>query len=161
MGMKIGLIKTISLPLGIALGLICSRRVYPILVPYWKETWWIRLILFILVTLLVSFLVISLGRVLSKILHAIFFGWLDSLLGGIFGLITSFIICGLLLHLSLFFFPGTKPFIVNSNLARRVLTFWLALPFPKPSPPDLKPKSQERKIIIQKPGASTIEWLEV
>lgn len=138
--------KIIAGPLGIILGLLCGKRIYPLLTPYFGEKVMVKIAIFLIVTILVAFLVIILGKIFSKVLHNIFLGWLDSLLGALFGLILTFLLCGFSLQLLVLFWPKARPAIEGSGLARRVLTFWLIVPLPKPKgiekerkPPD-KPK---------------------
>lgn len=52
---------------------------------------------FAVIFIIVSMILVLLGKVLRKIVRLVLLGWLDSLLGALFALMTAILVCGLIL----------------------------------------------------------------
>ncbi len=80
-----------------------------------------KIVGFIIVFLLFFFIVVLLGYLLSKIVNLAMLGWLDRVLGGVFGLINGLVFIWILLVLIVTFQPNFQRSIDKSILAKEIL----------------------------------------
>lgn len=124
-GLKDGFLKSASRFLGLILGIFIANRFYPDLASYFGDTRFIRVISFIVIFLLVFFIFELIGKILSQILKTVFLSWLDKIVGSFWGIFASFITIAFFIHLSLFFFPHLKKYYEKSQIAKRIILYWL------------------------------------
>lgn len=125
-GIVRGFVKELSTLLGLILGIYLASQKYPLLEKYvagvFPNATASKVISFIIIFLVVFFVTILLGVLLQKVIKLIMLGWLDKILGGIFGIVKGVLIVWLLLVLAIELFPKTENYIKKSNLGIKILT---------------------------------------
>ncbi len=120
-----GFVKQLSITAGLMLGFYIASIKYPalekILFKSSQLTAINKIICFIIIFIIVFFLIYLLGLLLKKVVQLIMLGWLDKILGGVFGFIQGIIIIWLVLILAILVFPNTKYKIGRSILAYKIL----------------------------------------
>jgi membrane protein required for colicin V production len=123
-GIVRGFVKELSAIVGLILGIYIAALRYPMLEKYIIKIITnpsiTKVVSFIIIFLVVFFLIIVLGLLLQKAIHLIMLGWLDKLLGGMFGIIKGLIISWLLLMLATAVYPNSVYSIQKSTLAPRL-----------------------------------------
>ncbi|MEO0075938.1 MAG: CvpA family protein [candidate division WOR-3 bacterium] len=120
-----GLVKEIAVIAGLILGLYIASQKYLALERYLfhsnpvSTTY--KVISFIIIFVIVLVIVLLLGLLLKKVIQLIMLGWLDKILGGIFGFVKGLIIIWLLLMFITTIFPNTQAIINKSKLAMQIL----------------------------------------
>jgi membrane protein required for colicin V production len=121
-----GFIKELSTLLGLILGIYIAAHNYPVLQKYvlsvFPNTTVSKIISFLIILFIVFFLMMLLGLLLQKVIKLIMLGWLDKILGGVFGIIKGLLFVWLLLVLIITFFPTTQNTINKSQLAMKILS---------------------------------------
>ncbi|MCS7258917.1 MAG: CvpA family protein, partial [candidate division WOR-3 bacterium] len=98
---------------------------------------------FIITFLIAFFVIYLLGVLLKKIVNLILLGWVDKLLGIIFGAVKGIIIVWLLLLIIVSIVPTVSPFISKSYFASRIMKLGAAVT--KLRPPNIKLMPQKKK----------------
>lgn len=97
-GLRTGIVRTIATFVGIGLGVYLAGQYYkglaPALSSFITNESLARIAAFIVILLVVFLLSWFAGLVLKKILGFVLLGWLDSLLGALFGFVTGAALCG-------------------------------------------------------------------
>ncbi len=123
-GIVRGFVKELSAIVGLILGIYIAAFRYPIVEKYIIKTITnpsiAKVTSFIILFLVVFFLVIILGILLQKAIHLVMLGWLDKLLGGIFGIVKGLIISWLLLMLATAVYPKSYNSIQKSTFAPKL-----------------------------------------
>lgn len=124
-GLRKGFIKWMTVTLGIIIGFWFASKKYLVLEKFLtglvhsQEK--AHIIGFFLIFLLFFFLVLLIGYLLSKVVNLALLGWLDRILGAIFGLFAGLIFVWLLLAAIITVLPSSQPQLVKSSLASRIL----------------------------------------
>ena len=79
------------------------------------------IIIFIVVGIVLWILATLLGRGLAKVFCFMGFGWLDRVLGGLFGIIMVILVVGMISSSVLMFFPRAETYISKSVLAPKAI----------------------------------------
>ncbi len=124
-GIKRGFVKELSVVAGLVLGFYFASQHYLELEKYLFRTspqsTTHHIICFLIILVVVFFVVFLLGLLLQKIIQLIMLGWLDKILGGIFGVVKGAIIVWLILLLVVSIFPDTQKSLNKSFLATRIM----------------------------------------
>jgi membrane protein required for colicin V production len=120
-----GFVKELSALAGLILGIYIAAQRYPLLekhlIKVINSSSASKIISFLIIFLVVFFLIILLGLILQKVIQLVMLGWLDKLLGGVFGIVKGLIIVWLILMLVITVFPNTLQPITKSKLASRIM----------------------------------------
>ncbi|MCX7785241.1 MAG: CvpA family protein [candidate division WOR-3 bacterium] len=120
-----GFVKQLSITAGLMLGFYIASKQYPTLEKILFKTSQLttvnKIICFIIIFIIVFILIYLLGLLLKKVVQLIMLGWLDKILGGVFGFVQGVIIIWLVLILALLVFPNTKYTIGRSIFAYKIL----------------------------------------
>jgi len=116
-----GFLKEVFSLAGVIMGIYIGAHYHVILAVY--LTWLKHPVLIKIVAFLIVFIVTYtgfsiLGLILRKIFQTLFLGWLDRILGSLFGLIEGSFIVGIFLYL-FHLFPLGQEVIENSEFAKR------------------------------------------
>jgi membrane protein required for colicin V production len=126
-GIVRGFAKEISVLAGLIFGLYIASQKYLALEKYLFHSSPVsttyKVISFIIIFIIVFIVFLLLGLLLRKIIQLIMLGWLDKILGGIFGFIKGLIIIWLILMLVTTIFPNTINIISKSKLALQILEY--------------------------------------
>lgn len=125
-GLKNGIIKTLVSLAGLILGVILAGRYYPILVPYLTfipEITIANIVAFISILMAVLVFAAVVAVILTHFAKAILLGWLNSLLGGAFGICMGVITVSILLTIWVKF-RGPAGVIEESRLAVTLLNYF-------------------------------------
>ena len=140
-GIVRGFVKELSAIVGLILGIYIAAFRYPLLEKYIIKVITnpsvAKVVSFIILFIIVFFLVFLLGILFQKAVKLILLGWLDKLLGGIFGIAKGMIMAWLLLMLITAVYPKSVYSIQKSTLAPKLF--------------DLGAKITKIPIRIQKP----------
>lgn len=124
-GLRQGFIRWLSVTLGIVIGFWVASHKYFVLEKLlgrvFNSQYQAQIIGFILIFLIFFLISVLLGYLLSKIVNLVMLGWLDRLLGGIFGLINGLVFVWLLLALIVSFQPSLERHLSKSVLATQIL----------------------------------------
>lgn len=124
-GVKRGFVKELAVIAGLILGFYFATHKYLELEKYLfkssSPSTTHHIICFLIILVIVFFLIYLLGLLLQKIVQLVMLGWLDKILGGIFGLVKSLIIIWLIFLLIIAIFPTTQNTISKSLLATKIL----------------------------------------
>lgn len=128
MGFFWGVIRQAVTFIGLWGGLFVAGRIYQPIAEFLHpknggglvaEAGWARIIAFAAVVILFTILLGIVGSLLRKVLNAFFLGWLDHVLGGLVGLITSLtFVTVLLVVVTVFPVPNVSEAIKDSVLAQ-------------------------------------------
>jgi len=123
-GIVRGFVKELSAIVGLILGIYIAIYRYPLLEKYVIKVITspsvAKVVSFLIIFLVVFFLVIILGLLIQKAIQLVMLGWLDKLLGGIFGIIKGLIISWLMLILVTAVYPKSYYSIQKSTLAPKL-----------------------------------------
>lgn len=124
-GIVKGLVKEISVIAGLILGFYIASIKSPSLENFLFKTSTPsstqHITSFIIIFIIVLVLVMLIGLLVQKAIQLVMLGWLDKLLGGIFGFVKGLIIVWLLIMLATAILPGVRATIAKSTLAGRIL----------------------------------------
>ncbi len=124
-GIVKGFVKQLSITAGLMLGFYIASKKYPALEKVLFRTSQPmainKIICFIIIFIIVFFLIYLLGLLLKKVVQLIMLGWLDKILGGVFGFVQGIIIVWLVLILAILTIPNTKSTISRSGFAYQIL----------------------------------------
>uniref|UniRef100_A0A7C6A8T6 CvpA family protein n=1 Tax=candidate division WOR-3 bacterium TaxID=2052148 RepID=A0A7C6A8T6_UNCW3 len=124
-GLRNGFIKWMAVTLGIIIGFWLASQKYLVLEKFLlglvHSSEKAHIIGFFLVFLLFFFIIVLIGYLLSKVVNLTLLGWLDRLLGAIFGLVAGLIFVWLLLVLAITLQPQSQRPLSKSALAPRIL----------------------------------------
>jgi len=124
-GLRLGFIRWLAATLGIFIGFWMAAHKYYVLEKFFSgifhAEYQIRIISFIAVFLIFFLIFILLGYLLRKIVNLAMLGWLDRLLGAIFGLINGLVFIWILLILIVAFQPNFNRVVTKSILAKEIL----------------------------------------
>jgi membrane protein required for colicin V production len=124
-GLRHGFIRWLAATLGIFVGFWMASNKYPVLEKFlariFNSQYQAQIVSFIIVFLVFFFIVILLGYLLSKIVNLAMLGWLDRVLGGVFGLINGLVFIWILLVLIVTFQPNFQRSVDKSILAKELL----------------------------------------
>ncbi len=124
-GLRHGFIRWLAATLGIFVGFWMASQKYFVLEKFltgiFHTQYQAKIVGFIIVFLLFFFIVVLLGYLLSKIVNLAMLGWLDRVLGGVFGLINGLVFIWILLVLIVTFQPNFQRSIDKSILAKEIL----------------------------------------
>ena len=148
-----GFVKELASLLGLILGIYIAAHNYPILQKYvlsvLHNATVSKIISFLIIFFIVFFLIMLLGLLLQKVIKLIMLGWLDKILGGVFGIVKGVLFVWLLLVLILMFFPTTQSYINKSQLAMKILSIGSEYTkFPEREKKIKKPLTQSANICI-------------
>jgi len=125
LGLRNGFIRWMGVTLGIIVGFWMASQKYFILektlTGLVHSQYQAHIIGFFTVFLLFFFIIILLGYLLSKVVNLSLLGWLDRLLGAVFGLVASLILVWLLLVLAITVQPRSQRNLSKSPLAPKIL----------------------------------------
>ncbi|MFH1003234.1 MAG: CvpA family protein [Chloroflexota bacterium] len=128
-GLRSGLIKTVLDVVGLLVGIVLAGRFYSSLagaLTFVPSEGWAKIIAFIIILVAVIIVAGILARLLKWLTSLVMLGWLNHLLGAVFGLVWGGIVLGALLTVWVKFF--STGIIGDSALARILVdTFPLAL----------------------------------
>ncbi len=123
-GIVRGFVKELSVIVGLILGIYIAVTRYPSFEKYILKLITnptaAKVVSFALIFLVVFFLVILLGVLLQKAIHLVMLGWLDKLIGGVFGIAKGLIISWLLLILATAIYPNAIYTIQKSTIAAKL-----------------------------------------
>jgi membrane protein required for colicin V production len=124
-GIKRGFVKELSVIVGLILGFYIASQKSILLEKYiFKSSppsTSHHIICFLIILVIVFFLVFLLGLLLQKLVQLIMLGWLDKILGGVFGIVKGAIIVWLILLLIITVFPNTQNSLSKSFLATKIM----------------------------------------
>ncbi|MEO0093610.1 MAG: CvpA family protein [candidate division WOR-3 bacterium] len=124
-GLRNGFIRWMAVTLGIIIGFWMASQKYSVLekfligIVHSQEK--AHIVGFFIIFLLFFFIIILIGYLLSKVMNLTLLGWLDRLLGAIFGLVAGLIFVWLLLVLAITVQPSSQRQLAKSSLAPRIL----------------------------------------
>jgi len=102
-GLRNGLIRSLSTAVGIVAGIVVARRYYEVffedLLPIVNNETGAKMVVFVLIFLAVLIITSFVGSGLRKVVSVLFLGWLDTAIGGILGLAVAASILGVALSL--------------------------------------------------------------
>jgi len=131
-GLWQGLIRSAFGIAGLIVGIILAGRYYDevaALLPR-SDTAWIHIAAYCLILLATLLAAGVIGWLVAKLAHFAMLGWLDKLLGFVFGAATGSLICAAVLVVVAKYLPGSEAAIAESVLARFLLErFPLVLAF--------------------------------
>ncbi len=126
-GLYRGLFLEIASIVGLVAGFLAANRFYMDVYPWVQQIInsqeWAQIVSYAGVFLLVLVAVLILGSFLRSLLRMVMLGWLDTLGGGLFGLLKSGFICSLVLLLLTVVLPKDHELIANSKIAPYVFEF--------------------------------------
>ncbi|MBS4015520.1 MAG: CvpA family protein [Candidatus Latescibacteria bacterium] len=126
-GIVRGFVKEISVLAGLIFGFYIASQKYLALEKYLFHSSPVsttyKVISFIIIFVIVFVVFLLLGLLLRKFIQLIMLGWLDKILGGIFGFIKGLIIIWLILMLVTTILPNTINTISKSKLALQILEY--------------------------------------
>jgi len=148
-----GFIKELSTLAGLILGIYIAAHNYPVLQKYvlsvLHNATVSKIISFLIIFFIVFFLIMLLGLLLQKVIKLIMLGWLDKILGGVFGIVKGVLFVWLLLVFIIAFFPTTQNYINKSRLALKILSIGSEYTkFPERVKKIKKPLTQSANICI-------------
>lgn len=124
-GIVKGLIKEISVIIGIMFGFYIASQKSPALEQFLfksrPSSSTHHIISFIIVFVIVLILIYLLGLLLQKAVQLVMLGWLDKILGGIFGFIKGLIIIWIILMLVTTILPNAINIVSKSKLAIQII----------------------------------------
>jgi len=125
LGLRNGFIRWMGVTQGIIVGFWMASQKYFILektlTGLVHSQYQAHIIGFFAIFLLFFFIIILLGYLLSKVVNLTLLGWLDRLLGAVFGLVASLILVWLLLVLAITVQPRSQRNLSKSPLAPKIL----------------------------------------
>lgn len=122
-GLKVGIIKTILSFIGLLAGVILAGRFYTVLatrLTFIQQENIARIAAFAIILIGVMIIASIAAFVLKRAASAIMLGWVDRLIGAVFGLIMGVLFTGALLAIWVNLFGASGP-IANSGLAAFLL----------------------------------------
>ncbi|MDH5186776.1 MAG: CvpA family protein [candidate division WOR-3 bacterium] len=159
-GLRQGFIRWLAVTLGIVIGFWMASQKYFVLEKLFgrifHSQYQAQVVGFILVFLVFFFILVLLGYLLRKIMNLVMLGWLDRLLGGIFGLINGLVFVWLLLALIVSFQPSLERHLSKSVLATQILEAGRRL-----SGLQLKQRLQKKYLTLRPEGLSLIPQVNI
>jgi membrane protein required for colicin V production len=124
-GLKSGIIKTAISLAGMAVGVILAGRYYTQLAPYLSfipEASVANVVAFIIILLVTMIFAAIIAALLTSFAKAILLGWLNALLGGVFGIFMGMILTASILAIWVKF-RGPSSVIEESQLASVIIGY--------------------------------------
>ena len=125
LGLLLCFIRWLAATLGIFIGFWIASHKYFVLEKFFsgvfKSQYQAQIVGFIAIFLIFFLIVVLIGYLLRKILNLAMLGWLDRLLGAIFGLINGLVFIWILLILIVVFQPNFNRGVSKSILAKEIL----------------------------------------
>jgi membrane protein required for colicin V production len=121
-----GIIKTLITLAGLIIGIILAGRFYTLLgaqLTFISQIAIANIVAFVIILMVVLVIAGIISFILSHAVKAILLGWLDHLLGGIFGAIMGIITVSALLAVWVRWF-GSSDFITGSSFAVALLSYF-------------------------------------
>ena len=112
-GLMKGMLRQLAFIVGLVAGLLIARALFGVvaeqLVAWFGTSLTVAQILsFILIWVVVPLICILIASVLTKALHVIHLGWLNRLLGGLFGAVKVMLLIGLAIHVLEYIDPKSE-----------------------------------------------------
>ena len=121
-GLVLEVFALAALVVGVAAGFVYHGTVAEYLEPWIEHRTATRILGFVLVSAAVGFGVHMLGRWVRTMVHAVFLGWADTLVGAGIGLLRGWLLCWAVLTLGLAYLPAAESASKDSRVAPIVLS---------------------------------------
>jgi len=119
-GLRQGIIKTVFGIAGLIGGIVLAGRYYDELAAVLSSSGatWVNIAAYAIILLATLIVAAVIGSLVAKLVHFAALGWLDRLVGFIFGAVIGGLLCAAILAIVLKYYTGAGPLISQSVIAR-------------------------------------------